>query len=126
MPYVTASTADRTARAVGREEQRSLLRSRARSAPLLHRLRTLRQIAGPTGRREIDKGIGAAAAERNDMIAFEALVRTAIGAGVSVALQNDAADDVPILGRKPHRVEGAYVFEALGNAGLHVTQQRQD
>src|SRR5436190_24204899 len=79
MPYVTASGADQTARAVGSKEQRSLVRSRGRSAPLLHRLRTLRQIAGPTGRREIDKGIGAAAAERNDMIAFEALVRTAIG-----------------------------------------------
>ena len=60
------------------------------------------------------------------MIAFKPFVRTAIGAGVSIALQNDAADDVPVVCRKPLAVEGVYVFEALGNAGLHAAQQRQD
>ena len=37
-------------------------------------------------------GIGTAAAERKDMIGFELLVRTAIGAGISIALHNDSPE----------------------------------
>ena len=89
-------------------------------APFLRRLRTLRQIAGPAGGHEIDEGIGPAAAERHNMIAFELLVRAAIGAGVSVAFQNDAADDMPVVWRKPPPVEGTYVLKAFGNSGLRA------
>jgi hypothetical protein len=45
-----------------------------RCAPVLHRLRAFRQIAGSAGCREIDEGIGTAAAERKDMIGLELLV----------------------------------------------------
>ena len=94
-------------------------------APFLRRLRTLRQIAGPAGGGEIDEGIGPAAAERHNMIALELLVRAAIGAGVSVAFQDDAADDVPVVWRKPSPVEGTYVLKALGNSGLRAAKQGQ-
>ena len=60
------------------------------------------------------------------MIAFELLVRAAIGADVPVALQNDAADDVPVVCRKPLPVKGADMLEALRDSGLHAAQQRQD
>jgi ATP-dependent DNA ligase len=43
-------------------------------ALFLHCLRAFRQIAGPAGGREIDEGIGTAAAERKNVIAFELLV----------------------------------------------------
>jgi len=59
------------------------------------------------------------------MIAFELLVRPAIGAGVSVTLQHDAADDMSVVGRKPLPVKRPNAREAFGNAGLHRTQQRQ-
>ena len=59
------------------------------------------------------------------MIAFELLVRPAISAGVSVTLQDDAADDMPVVGRKPLPVKRPNAHEAFGNAGLHRTQQRQ-
>jgi hypothetical protein len=45
-----------------------------RCAPVLHCLRAFRQIAGSAGSREIDEGIGTAAAERKDMIGLELLV----------------------------------------------------
>ena len=60
------------------------------------------------------------------MIAFELLVRTAIGADIAIALEDDGPDHVPITGGKPLPVEGADAFEALGNSGLHAAQQRQD
>src|SRR5262245_57934239 len=59
------------------------------------------------------------------MIAFELLVRPAISAGVSVTLQDDAADDMPVVGRKPLPVKRPHAHEAFGNAGLHRTQQRE-
>ena len=60
------------------------------------------------------------------MIAFEQLVRTAIGADITVALKNDASDHVPIGGRKPLPVKGANALEAFGNSRLHTPQQRQN
>jgi hypothetical protein len=65
-------------------------------APVLHCLRAFRQIAGSAGSREVDEGIGTAAAKWKDMIGLELLVRTAIDAGISIALHDDAADDVPV------------------------------
>ena len=58
------------------------------------------------------------------MIAFEQLVRTAIGADITVALKNDASDHIPIGGRLP--VKAANALEAFGNSGLDTAQQRQD
>ena len=60
------------------------------------------------------------------MVPFELLLRAAIGAGVSVPLQNDAADDGPAVRGEPLPVESAYVFKALDYQGLHAAQQRQD
>ena len=59
------------------------------------------------------------------MIAFELLVRAAIGAGVSVPFQNDAADDLPVVCRKPPPVKGTYVLKDFSNSGLRAAQQRQ-
>src|SRR5262245_8469723 len=60
------------------------------------------------------------------MIPFELLLRPAISAGVSVALQHDAADDIPVVRREPLPVESANALEAFGNPGLHGAKQRQD
>lgn len=60
------------------------------------------------------------------MVAFEVLVRTAIDASMPVALQHDAADDVPVIGRQPLPVKGENILEALRDKGLHGAQQRQD
>jgi hypothetical protein len=45
-----------------------------RSGPILYCLRAFRQIARSAGCREIDEGIGTAAAERKDMIGLKLLV----------------------------------------------------
>lgn len=59
------------------------------------------------------------------MITFELLVRSAIGASVSVTLQHYAADDMPVVGRKPLSVKRPNTHEAFGNARLHRSQQRE-
>jgi hypothetical protein len=59
------------------------------------------------------------------MIAFELLVRSAIGASVSVTIQHYAADDMPVVGRKPLPIKRPNTHETFGNAGLHCAQQRQ-
>ena len=76
-------------------------------------------------RRQIGQGIGASAAQRDDMVAFERLVRAAIDAGVSVALQHDAANDVPVTGRELLPAKGANMLEAPRDARLNGAEQRQ-
>jgi len=82
-------------------------------------------IARAARRRQIGQGIGAAAAQRNDMVAFERLVCAAIDAGVSVALQHDAANDVPVTGRELLPAKGANMLEAPRDARLNGAEQRQ-
>jgi hypothetical protein len=60
------------------------------------------------------------------MVALKRLVGAAIDAGMSVALQHDAADDVPVIGRQPLPVKGTNVLEALRDVGLNPAEQRQD
>ena len=48
----------------------------SRCAPVLYCFRAFRQIAGSAGSREIDEGIGTAAAKRKDMIGFFRRVRS--------------------------------------------------
>ena len=60
------------------------------------------------------------------MVAFKRLVRAAIDAGMSVALQRDAADDVPVVDRQPLSVVGTNILEALRDKRLNRAQQRQD
>jgi len=60
------------------------------------------------------------------MVAFQRLVSAAIDAGMYVALQHDAADDVPVIGRQPLPVKGTNILEALSDVGLNRAEQRQD
>jgi hypothetical protein len=59
------------------------------------------------------------------MIAFELLVGTAVDTRVSVAFQNDAAYDVPVIWRQTPPIERTYVLKAFGNSWLRPAQQRQ-
>ena len=59
------------------------------------------------------------------MIAFQWLVRATIDTGMSITFQHDAADDVPIRRRQSLPVKGSNIFEALHDAGLNRTKQRQ-
>jgi hypothetical protein len=51
------------------------------------------------------------------MVACERLRGAAIDAGMSVAFQHDAADDVPDIGRQPSSVKGAIFLRLCAMRG---------